>query len=163
MEESDIIAATAILYRSTPEIIGNLPITEAPILDVEFLKTPIPLFEGDHITIKGKKYSVQINPIKLSVQQYVDYNTFLSENASDMPIKCLAVLMDIPFEEALALLEDCPMSYIIGLTDFFQKSYRRCAKFILSSMIRKIKRIKPSKETQVVLQSLKDGVDLLKQ
>lgn len=112
--EEDMVSIIALLCGVDEEVVNNTPVSCLPAIDLTFLKTkPTPAAQT-HFKLNNNKYTIELNPLKLTTKQYIEYNTFLASSFDDKTLRCLAVLIDGPFDEVVAQLHKAPITLIIG-------------------------------------------------
>lgn len=137
-----------ILEIITEKPLDDVLISEMNNLSAEFLKSPYKAkMPFKQYKIGDREYEVELNPNKMSVSQFIDFQTFIKE-----PDKYMANLLACflipkgekygdsdPLENAEYLNENCSIAICMDINFFFEKLFQTYVRDTQDSLERHLK------------------------
>lgn len=161
----------SIIFNKDVDEVENLDIREMGelIKQTNFLREPIPNKRIENkYTINGRKYALNTNIQKLSVSQYIDFQTYKSNGENDI-VKFLSIYLipygktygEYDFEEVYKDIES--MSIVDGnaICFFFRLQFAILMRTSLIYSIKKMKRMMRKEKNKVKKEELKIAIKQL--
>lgn len=169
-EYSTNIKLVAALSDMTEDEVGNLELKDYKVLNEKLIfltEMPVKKMVADKYKIGGYEFVTVLNVEKMTVSQYIDYQTFVKD-VDKYLVELLSVFL-IPkgkkynegydiIEVHKAIKENLSIVDAMSLAGFFLLLYQSLTKATVSSLIRRMKKMKKKAKNQEEIAKLEEVI-----